>query len=149
MREFSAAVTIQCAPERAFDFVADHRNVRRVLEGITRWDPVQPGAEGRPGARYEVEMRTLGIPLSNRLELDRWERPRRISWHSVSGLIEQRGGWTFAPAGSGTRVTLRIAYQPPGAGLGDFLAGRADAVVRRRLVRALEAMRGLLEEPGG
>ena len=145
MREFSATVTIACPPERAFDFVADHRNVRSVLEGITRWQPVDPRRVDAVGARYEVEMRTFGIPLQNVLELDGWDPPRRIAWHSVSGLIEQRGGWSFARSGRGTRVTLRIAYAPPGAALGNLLAGRADAVVRRRLEQALQAMRERLE----
>lgn len=147
MREFSASVTIACPPRTAFEFVADHRNVRRVLDGITRWDPLEAERVAAPGARYAVEMRTFGVPLQNVLELDRWEPPRRISWHSVSGLIAQRGGWSFAPAGEGTRVTLRIAYRPPGAALGNLIAARADAEVRRRLERALEAMRERLEPP--
>lgn len=138
-------MTIACAPQAAFDFVADHRNVRSVLEGITRWDPLEPDHPDAVGARYDVEMRTFGIPLQNVLELDRWDPPRSIAWHSVSGLIEQRGGWSFAPAGPGTRVTLRIAYQPPGAGLGNLLASRADTLVRRRLEQALAAMRERLE----
>lgn len=146
MREFVASVRIACRPEPAFDFVADHHNVARVLEGITRWEPVDPGRTGRVGARYDVEMRTFGLPLHNILELDRWDRPRRIGWHSVSGLIEQRGAWTFAGSRDGTTtVTLRIAYQPPGAAIGNLLAARADRAVRQRLERALSSMRHRLE----
>jgi uncharacterized membrane protein len=146
MREFTASTRIAAPPERVFDFVADHRNVPKVLDGITRWDPVEPGQAGRRGARYDVEMRTFGIPLVNRLVLDAWNRPRRIGWRSESGLIAQRGSWTFAGHPDGTTtVTLRIGYEPPLAAIGNLLAGRADAIVRRRLEQALAAMQARLE----
>lgn len=146
MREFSASTRIATSPEQAFDFVADHRNVPSVLEGITRWEPVDPRTVAGKGARYDVEMRTFGIPLANRLVLDDWERPRRIGWRSESGLIEQRGGWRFTGHPDGTTtVALRIAYQPPLAAFGNLLAGPTDAAVRRRLERALAAMRARLE----
>ena len=146
MREFASSVRIDCSPAVAFDFVADHNNVAHVLEGITRWEPVDPDLVAMPGARYDVEMKTFGIPLHNILELDRWERPRRIGWRSVTGLIEQRGGWTFTGNRDGTTtVTLRIAYQPPGAAIGNLLAGRADRLVRQRLEQALSSMRQRLE----
>lgn len=147
MREFTASTRIAAAPERVFDFVADHRNVRAVLEGVSRWDPLDPAHAAEKGARYDVEMRTFGVPLHNRLVLDAWDRPRRIGWHSESGLIAQRGGWRFEPEGRGaaTKVTLRIAYEPPLAAIGNVLAGRADALVKRRLERALRAMKARLE----
>lgn len=145
MREFSASVRIACPAEAAFDFVADHRNVPKVLDGITRWEPLGRRRSGE-GARYSVEMRTLGIPMANVLVIDRWQRPRAIGWHSESGLIEQIGGWRFLAMGRDrVEVTLTIGYQPPGSALGNLLAGRVDGVVRRRLERALEAMRELLE----
>ena len=97
------------------------------------------------GTHWDVEMRTFGVPLRNRLLIDRWDEPRAIGWHSESGLIAQRGGWSFRPVGAETEVTLWIAYEPPGAAIGSLLASRADGVVRRRLRHALEAMKELLE----
>jgi uncharacterized membrane protein len=146
MREFEARIRIAAPVERVFDFVADYRNVPRVLDGISRWEPVTERSRGA-GARFDVEMRTLGVPLENVLVLDRWEPPRAIGWHSEAGLIEQRGGWTFTAAGDGVEVVLRIAYQPRGAALGNLLASRADGLVRRRLEQALERTRRLLEAP--
>lgn len=130
-------------PVRAFDFVADYHNVRRVLDGISRWEPL--GRARGVGARFDVEMRTLGLPLRNVLVLDRWDEPRSLGWRSESGVIAQRGQWTFTPRRGGTEVELEIAYEPPGAALGNLLAGRADVLVRRRLQKALERMRRELE----
>lgn len=148
MREFSATVGIAATPEAAFDFVADYRNVPAVLEGISRWQPLGRRHVGT-GARFEVEMVTFGVPMGNVLVLDAWERPRGLGWHSESGLIEQRGGWRFVPARDGVEVTLWISYRPPGAALGNLIAARADGVVRRRLERALAAMRDRLETESG
>lgn len=144
-REFDVTRRIATSPARAFDFVADYRNVPRVLEGVSRWEPLSKQARGE-GARFEVEMRTFGIPLANVLVLVAWEPGRRIGWRSESGLVEQRGGWTFeALRPQLTEVTLAISYRPPGAALGNLLAGRVDSLVRARLARALESMASLLE----
>jgi uncharacterized membrane protein len=140
---FTASVTVAVPAQKAFDFVADYRNVSRVLDGVTRWEPL--GRSRGLGARFEVEMRTFGIPLHNVLVLDRWHEPRELGWRSESGLIEQTGRWRFQRRSGGTEIELRIAYAPPGAALGNLVAGRADALVKRRLETALERIRAELE----
>ena len=147
-REFKSSRGIACTPAQAFTYIADYRNVHSVLEGVTRWLPLGRKTTG-VGARFEVEMRTLGIPLGNVLVLDAWKPNRLISWQSESGLLSQRGSWTFEPSPDGVRVTLRIAYEPPGAAIGNLLASRVDSVVRARLAAALAEMAGVLEEPAG
>lgn len=146
-RVFSAEVHIDRPPQAVFEWVADHRNVPSVLEGIGRWQPL--GRATGEGARFDVEMRALGVPLENVLVLDSWRPPRGLSWRSESGPIAQRGGWRFQAKEGGTDVRLEIAYQPPGGALGGLLAGAVDSTVRRRLERALERMKEILEaEPG-
>jgi uncharacterized membrane protein len=143
-REFSAAVTIKCPPERAFDYFADHRHVATVLEGISKWEPTGFKSQG-VGARYEVEMVALGFPLKSVLRLNRWRRPHEIGWVSETGLIKQEGGFTFTRVKGGVHIVLRIAYTPPAAMLGAAVAGRMDWLVKRRLQSALERIREVLE----
>lgn len=144
LREFSAAVDVKVSPDKAFDYFADYRHVPLILDGVTRWEPV--GAKSRGvGALYNVEMNAMGLPLSNVLRLDRWRRPREIGWTSKSGLIKQEGGFTFTKADGGVRIELRIAYEPPAAAVGMFVAQRVDGMVRRRLEKALERVRETLE----
>lgn len=142
--EFSAAVTVRCSPEKAFDYFADHRHVAAVLEGVSKWEPMGPMSQGI-GARYEVEMVALGLPLKSVLRLNRWQRPHEIGWVSESGLIRQEGGFTFAEVKGGVHIVLRIAYTPPAAILGAAVARRLDWVVRQRLQNALERIREVLE----
>ena len=142
--EFSAAVTVKTAPERAFDYFADHMHVAEVLEGVSRWEPIGTKTQGA-GARFRVEMRALGLPLQNVLRLDRWRRPREIGWISESGLIKQEGVFTFHQVSEGVRIELQIAYQPPASVLGAAIAKRLDFLVRRRLEQALDRIRKRLE----
>ncbi len=142
--EFSAGVTVKASPERAFDYFADYRHVAQVLEGVSRWQPIGPETQGA-GARYNVAMTTVGLPLENVLVLDRWRRPKEIGWVSESGLIKQRGGFTFTQVPAGVRIELEIAYEPPGGAVGAAVARRMDSLVRRRLEKALERIRAVLE----
>jgi uncharacterized membrane protein len=144
MREFSARTFIDRPPEAVFDFIADYRNVPRVLEGVTRWKPLGRRTRG-PGARYDVGMRTLGIPLQAVLKIDRWRPPERISWVSESGPVAQRGGWTLTPREAGVELELRMAYEPPAAAIGDFVAARVEGLVKRRLDAALDRIREEVE----
>jgi hypothetical protein len=146
--EFTAEVKVKCSPERAFDYFADHRHVAAVLEGVTRWEPIGSKSRG-VGARYDVEMSAFGFPLKSVLSLNRWQRPEEIGWVSESGLIKQEGGFTFFEVSSrsapAVRIVLRIAYEPPASFIGAAIAGRMDWMVRRRLKRALEHIRDVLE----
>jgi hypothetical protein len=142
--EFGAEVEVKTTPERAFDYLADHRHVAEVLEGVSRWQPLGGKTRG-VGARYSVEMLAFGFSLKNVLRLHRWERPKEIGWVSESGLVKQEGGFTFAETADGVRIRLRIAYEPPGSIVGAAVAQRVDGVVRRRLERALARIRQTLE----
>ncbi|HXJ49178.1 MAG TPA: SRPBCC family protein [Candidatus Acidoferrum sp.] len=144
--EFKEEVTARSSPERAFDYFADHRHVAEVLDGVSRWEPVGDKTRG-VGARYNVEIVALGLPLKSVLRLNRWKRPDEIGWVSESGLIKQDGGFTFTEVPHGVRIELRIAYTPPGSFLGAAFARTLDRTVRGRLDRALERIRERLEEP--
>lgn len=144
--QFAAAVTVKTTSERAFDYFADHRHVAEVLEGVSRWEPIGPRSRGL-GARYQVEMVALGLPLKNVLRLDRWRRPYEIGWVSESGLIRQEGGFTFREVAGGVQIELRIVYDPPASVIGAAVARRMDGLIRRRLEHALERIRENLERP--
>jgi uncharacterized membrane protein len=142
--EFSAEVTVRVPPERAFDWFADYRHVAEVLEGISKWEPIGPKSRG-VGARYNVEMTALGVPLKSVLKLNRWRRPHEIGWISESGLIKQEGRFTFKEVDGGVHIELRIAYEPPAAFVGAAIAKRLESMVKGRLERSLERIRDNLE----
>ena len=143
-RTVTARTLIKLDQRSVFDWVADFRNVPRVLPSVIRWQPVGVGVRG-VGARFDVAMRAFGLPLTGEVVLDDWDEPKSIGWHSVSGLIQQRGTWAFRAGPQGTLVVLTITYAAP-AGPGSFLASRVENTLKNRLERALLEMRDLLEE---
>jgi uncharacterized membrane protein len=142
--EFDSSIEVDVPPEHAFDYFADYHHVAQVLDGVTRWEPIGSKTEG-VGARYNVEMVTLGFSLKNVLRLSRWRRPDMIGWESESGLIKQEGGFRFKPRNGGVRIELHIGYEPPGWALGATVARSMDGTVRARLRRALEKIKATLE----
>ena len=137
-------MVVHTSPERAFDYFADHRHVAKVLEGVTRWEPIGSRSTGI-GARFNVELVAMGFPLRSVLRLDRWRRPHEIGWESESGLIKQEGGFTFTEVPDGVRVELRIAYVPPASVAGALVARRVQGLIKRRLQRAMDRVRDTLE----
>ena len=53
---------------------------------------------------------------------------------------------SVTPANGGVELELRLAYEPPAAALGNFVAGRVESLVKGRLEAALERIRAELEE---
>ena len=147
-RRFSAQVSVDRSPEDAFEWVSDYHNAARVLDGVTRWRPVGFKTRGA-GARFDVAMRALGVPLENELVIDTWREPHTIAWHSEAGPVWQAGGWSFRQQNGGTEVTLSIAYEPPAGQMGAAVAARVDDAVRRRLMKGLQRMKREVEAEKG
>lgn len=143
-RRFSARTVIARDPATVFAWVADYRNVPRVLEGVERWRPLGRRTTGE-GVRFAVTIRVFGQELEDVLVLDTWEEPRAIGWRSESGSAGHSGDWRFRPRGGGTEVTLTIGYRVPGGVLGGLVAGPLVGALRSRLEDALERMRISLE----
>lgn len=140
----SAQRTIARSPEDVFDWVADHRHVKLVMEGVEEWRPLGRRSEG-VGALFQVGIGVSPIVLRARLEITEWRQPGLIGWRSVKSPVAIHGRWRFDPAPRGTRVELAVSYQPPGGAFGSFLAGGVESVLQQRVARALDRMKEELE----
>lgn len=139
-RRFEARTAIPgCTAEAVFDWIADYRNVPKVLEGVSRWEPLTRRTTG-VGARFSAEMRTLGVGLSSDMELVSWDRPHLIGWRSEGGLVEQEGRWEITQDRDDVDVVLVIEYVPPAAAVGNLLARPVEALAQRRLQAALDRL---------
>jgi uncharacterized membrane protein len=114
------------------------------MAGISDWRPLGEQAEG-VGARYQVELGELPIPLRARLVIIEWKRPEAIAWTTEASPVTNRGRWTFQPHKGGTEVELAVTYQPPAGGLGNIVASGIEGIVRSRIITALDRMKEKLE----
>ena len=138
------SVDIKASPEEVFDFLADHRHVAPVFEGVSRWEPITPTATG-VGARYQVQIVAVGVPLGGVVRLNQWKRPEVIGWTSESGMVKNDGDFTITKLKNGARLAVRVAYHPPASVIGLAIARRIDFVVKRRYERALMNIKEWLE----
>jgi carbon monoxide dehydrogenase subunit G len=142
VRSETEKVFVARPPAVVFDWVADHRNVSRVLDGVQRWEPSgEPGV----GTRYQVRIGALGLGLGTTLKLTRWQPPKEIAWASERSPLPVAGRWRFTPARAGTEVELTVDYEPPYGLLGRFLGQRLEGLLRNRIRRALRRMKEAIE----
>jgi uncharacterized membrane protein len=114
------------------------------MAGISDWRPLGAQAEG-VGARYQVELGELPIPLRARLVIIEWKRQEAIGWTTEASPVTNRGRWAFEARRGGTEVELAVTYQPPAGGLGNIVASGIEGLVRGRIMVALDRMKEELE----
>lgn len=145
VREFVVAEVVDRPLPKVFAFVADHRNVRPLLAGVRRWDPVTPGA-AHAGARYEVEIEVMGLRWVDLLRITVWRPGQAIEFVNERAPIRVEGRWRFRATAEGTRVELRIRYEPPGRALGALLALPIERAAQMQLQAAMRDLKEVLEE---
>jgi uncharacterized membrane protein len=113
-------------------FLASVREVEDLGGGRSRW--IVRGPAGEP-----IEWETV---LTER-------RPGRlIAWRSEPGsMLAHAGAIRFTPEQGGTRVDLRLCYQPPPGGAGRAVTALLGTDPRARLNEDLERLKAVLEGP--
>lgn len=89
----------------------------------------------------------MGVPVSWSAQVTQYAQNQLIGWRSVEGsLIGNTGTIRFAPDRGGTRLSLRLSYNPPGGALGHALVSALGANPKRQLDDDLVRFKSLLEK---
>ena len=111
-------------------FMSHVREVEDLGGGRSRWSVSGPG----------------GVPITWNAVLTHQSADEVIAWRSEAGsMLENAGIIRFSPAGSGTRVNLRVCYYPPAGGAGQAVAELLGSDPRAKLNEDLGRMKSLLE----
>ncbi|HET7599473.1 MAG TPA: SRPBCC family protein [Gemmatimonadales bacterium] len=89
----------------------------------------------------------MGAPVEWDAVITRWERPHLMAWKSIEGSSVENAGmvrFAEAPAG-GTRIDVRISYNPPAGAAGHGVAALFGADLKQRLDDDLLRLKSLLE----
>jgi uncharacterized membrane protein len=99
------------------------------------------------GYSHWVARAPMGAPVSWDAEITRWIPNRVLAWRSLPGSVVRNAGIIhFEPDPSGgTRVEIRLAYNPPGGVLGHFVARLFGADPRSEMDEDLLRLKSLIE----
>jgi uncharacterized membrane protein len=87
-----------------------------------------------------------GIPIRWNMVITREEPNRILAWKTEPGSIVGHAGLIrFDPDGDGTRVGIRMCYNPPAGAIGDWIAGILGSDPKSRLDEDLVRMKTLIE----
>lgn len=113
-------------------FMSRVREVRRLSDGRSRWSVAGPA----------------GLPVEWETEETVNERDRLIGWKTVPGTAVAHAGvvrFEATPEG-GTRVQVRISYNPPGGAIGHGVAALLGSDPKQAMDEDLVRFKSLLEE---
>jgi uncharacterized membrane protein len=112
-------------------FMAHLRDVRRIDEVRSHWVAVGPG-----GTTFHWDA-----------EITDYEENQRIAWRSAPGVsVENAGIVRFQPENGGTRIDIRLTYNPPAGAVGHSVAALLGVDPKRAMDRDLVRFKSLMED---
>lgn len=138
--DLQKTIDISASPQEVWDAWANYENFPRFMSHV-------------------LEVRDLGDlrshwvvrgPMGARIEwnagLTECKRPSVIDWKSEPGAVVEHGGIVrFDPSESGTRVTVRLSYNPPAGALGHGVAVLLGSDPKREMDDDLMRMKSFIE----
>jgi uncharacterized membrane protein len=139
--EVEKSIQIAATPDQVYRLWSDYDNFPRFMSMVEEVRPLGGDrshwvVKGPAGARVEwdavITERTPG---------------RLLAWRSEPGAsVEHAGRVQFAPSGTGTRVTVRMSYRPPGGRLGHAIASLFGRNPGQEMDADLERMKSFVED---
>jgi uncharacterized membrane protein len=135
------AIHIAAAPEEVYAYFAamenlprfmDHvREVQRTADGLYRWRVAGP----------------IGVPVEWTAEVTEQVPNEVLAWKTVPGSVVRSAGMVrFTPEGDGTRLDVRLSYNPPAGALGHAVAHLLGSDPKQQMDDDLLRLKSLLEE---
>lgn len=138
--DLEKSIYIDAAPEEVYDLWTDVENFPRFMSHVAEVRDLGRGrshwvVRGPAGSEFEWNAR-----------LTEQSRPHRLAWRSEPGAeIGQNGSVQFEPSRGGTRVTVRLSYQPPAGAIGHGIATLLGADPKRQMDDDLARMKAIIE----
>jgi uncharacterized membrane protein len=131
---------IAVPPEELFRFFMAAENFPRFMEHVR---------EVRVRDEHRWHWRVAGpsgIEVEWDAEVTRAEPGRLISWKTIEGsAVESSGTVRFVPDGDGTRLDVRLTYNPPLGAVGHAVAALLGGDPKKQLDDDLLRLKSLLE----
>ena len=114
MAKIEGEILIDQPVEAVFDFVADQRNELHYNPRMVSAAKITDGPVGK-GTVFRSATKSMGRTAGMRIELTGYDRPGRLTSHTIMRQADMDGTLTFEPAPSGTRMRWSWLVRPKGA----------------------------------
>jgi len=133
-------IHVNAPPEEVFAFFRRFENFPRFMSHVRK---VEPHGEGR--WRWTVDG-PANVPVSWEAEITRMIPDKVIAWESVEGSVIRNAGTVhFEPDRGGTRIGIRLSYNPPAGAIGHSFAKLLGANPKKQLDDDLIKFKSLME----
>lgn len=117
-------VEINADPDTVFDLIMRIEEFPLYTDALEEVRAIGPDT-------YHWTARAHGIRLDWDSVVTECERPKRLAWRSIRGVVNS-GGYTLTPSHGGTRVSFSLEYRFPSRLLekllGPLVSGRKSVV---------------------
>lgn len=134
-------ININAPVDSVFNFFSKYQNFPHFMHNVRE---VRDHGNGRS---HWVVAGPAGIPVTWDAEVTRFEPNKTIAWRSVPGsMVENAGVIRFeSNQNGGTRVNIKLSYNPPGGALGHAMAKVFGADAKSELDADLMRVKTLIE----
>ena len=133
-----ASVIVDASPQETWNYVSNYQNFDKFMSNVKEVKMLS-------GDTSEWHMSgPLGIPVSWQAITSTWNPPSQLSWHSVKGMLENKGFIKVEADGSGSKVTVHVEYDPPLGPVGEAVASLFKDP-QKMLEHDLEKLGGLIQ----
>ena len=131
---------VEAPVDRVYEFWSNYENFPRFMSNVRE---VRDLGGGRS---HWVVNGPGGLSIEWDSVLTEQVPAETLAWRSRPGsMLENAGVVRFKPEGGGTRVELRLCYNPPAGGAGQAVAELLGADPRAKVNEDLERLKALLE----
>jgi len=133
-------ITIHSPIDRVFDFFAHPENFPHFMANVL------DVRENQSGRSHWVVAGPAGMKVEWDAECTQCEPNRVVAWKSVEGSTVQNAGIIhFDEVLGGTRVDIKMSYNPPGGALGHFIAKLMGTDPKSEMDEDLARVKTLIE----
>lgn len=138
--EIQKAVVVHADPELIFPLWSNYKAFPFLMSHIRRVDDL-----GNGRSRWIVEG-PAGIPIEFTARLTKWIPNRELAWETEEdSAVQHEGVVRFDPVDGGTRVQVRLFYNPPAGAVGHALVALMGSDPERRIEEDLARMKTSIE----
>jgi uncharacterized membrane protein len=142
MAKFGGSVMINAPVEVVFEYVYNHENTTKFMEGLKTWEPI--GELKGLGTLFRLEIQAGPTTFGCEAEITELVWDKLIRWESRSG-ISNSGAWLVESDGTSTTAHFEQEFVLPGGIAGELLAKTMEPLINNQTRRSLNALKQQVE----